>query len=113
MNDVVTMAQVAVGGDQAAAASEHRGMMTAGHALVVVCQMVTAEVLAFWQSRLKEGLGTGHRLLECRSPEGALEIQLDYAKAALQAYVDQAAKIATVTVRSLTVGFGAIDARSG
>jgi hypothetical protein len=105
MNDVVTMAAVAVARDRAAPATPgHKGMVTAGHALVIVCQMVTAEALAFWQSRLKEGLVTGHRLLECRSTEAALEIQLEHARVSLQAYVDQTAKIAAVAVGALALG---------
>jgi hypothetical protein len=74
----------------------------AGHALIDGAQAVNAELLAFWQSRLKEGLATGQRLLECGAPESAWEIQLDYAKAALQAYVDQSTKIAGLVTRALT-----------
>src|SRR5918994_2091578 len=74
-------------------AADVNALMFAGHALIDGCQAVNAEMLAFWQSRLKDGLATGRRLLECGSAEGAWEIQLDYAKAALQAYVDQSTKI--------------------
>ena len=77
-------------------------MMSAGHALIDGAQTVNAEMLAFWQSRLKDGLATGQRLLECGSAEGAWEIQLDYAKAALQAYVDQSTKIAGLVTHALT-----------
>jgi hypothetical protein len=59
-------------------------------------------MLAFWQSRLKDGLATGQRLLECGSPQGALEIQLDYTKAALQAYLDQSTKITGLLTHALT-----------
>jgi hypothetical protein len=92
------------GRDQAAIyASGFNTFVAAGHALVDGCQSVSAEMLAFWQSRLKDGLATGQRLLECDSPDAALEIQLDYAKAALQAYLDQSAKIGSVVSRSLTL----------
>jgi hypothetical protein len=74
--------------------SELNAFMSAGQALLDGCQAVHAEMLAFWQSRLKDGLATGQRLLESGSPQSALEIQLDYAKAALQAYTDQSTKIA-------------------
>jgi hypothetical protein len=76
--------------------------MFAGHALIDGAQTVNAEMLAFWQSRLKDGLATGQRLLESGSAEGAWEIQLDYAKAALQAYVDQSTRIAHLLTRALT-----------
>ena len=75
--------------------------VAAGHALVDGCQSVSAQMLAFCQSRLKDGLATGQRLLECGSPEAAMEIQLDFAKTAVQGYLDQSAKIASVLSRSL------------
>jgi hypothetical protein len=76
--------------------------MFAGHALIDGCQQVSAEILAFWQSRLKDGMATGGRLLECGSAEGAWEIQLEYAQATLQAYVDQSTKITGLVTHALT-----------
>jgi hypothetical protein len=90
------------GRDQAAIyADGFNTLVAASHALVDGCQAVSAEMLAFWHGRLKDGLATGQRLLECDSPEGALEIQLDFAKSALQAYLDQSAKIGKLVSRSL------------
>jgi hypothetical protein len=83
-------------------AAGFNSLVSARHALIDCCQAVSGEMLAFWQSRLKEGLATGQRLLECGSAESALEVQVDYAKAALQAYVDQSAKIGDLASRSLT-----------
>jgi hypothetical protein len=80
-------------------------LMAAGQALIGGCQAVSAEMLAFWQSRLKEGLTTGQRLIACDSAEAALEIQMDYARTALQAYLDQSAKIGDLVSRSLSQGF--------
>lgn len=77
-------------------------LMLAGHALIDGCQAVNAEMLAFWQSRLKDSLATGGRLLECTSAESALEIQLDYAKAALQAHLDQSARITGLVMQAFT-----------
>jgi hypothetical protein len=78
--------------------------MSAGQALIDGGQSINAEMLAFWQSRFKDSLATGQRLLECGSPQGALEIQLDYAKAALQAYFDQSTKVAALLTHALTDG---------
>ena len=83
-------------------AGDVNAFIFAGHALIDGAQAVNAELLAFWQSRLKDGLATGQRLLECGSAENAWEIQLDYAKAALQAYVDQSTKIAGLVTHALT-----------
>jgi hypothetical protein len=78
--------------------------MSAGQALIDGGQSINAEMLAFWQSRFKDSLATGQRLLECGSPQGALEIQLDYAKAAVQAYFDQSTKVAALLTHALTDG---------
>jgi hypothetical protein len=81
--------------------SGFNGMVAASHELVVGAQAITAEMLAFWQSRVKEGMVAVQRLLECRSVESAVEIHLDHAKGALQAYLDQSAKIGAAATRSL------------
>jgi hypothetical protein len=77
-------------------------LMVAGHALIAGSQEVSAEMLAFWQSRLKDAVATGRRLLECASAVDAWEIQLEYVQAALQAQVDQSTKIAGLMTRTLT-----------
>jgi hypothetical protein len=64
-------------------------MMASGQTLVGGWQTVTAALLAFMQSRAKEGLATGQRLAECGSPGRAAEIQLDFARETVQAYADQ------------------------
>jgi hypothetical protein len=76
-------------------------LMLAGQALIEGGQQVSAEMLAFWQSRLKDAVATGRRLLECASPQDAWEIQMEYAQAALQAYVDQSTKVASLVTHSL------------
>lgn len=67
-------------------------------------QAINAEMLAFWQSRLKASLAAGGQLLACSSADGALDIQFDYAKAALQAYLDQSARITGLLMRALGAG---------
>jgi hypothetical protein len=76
--------------------------MLAGHAVIEGGQQVSAEMLAFWQSRLKDAVATGRRLLECASAQDAWEVQLEYAQSALQAYVDQSAKVAGLVAHTLT-----------
>jgi Phasin protein len=99
----ITQTATATGQDGPAThASDLNAFMFAGQALIDGCQAIHAEMLAFWQSRLKDGLATGQRLLECGSPQGALEIQLDYTKAALQAYLDQSTKVTGLLTHALT-----------
>jgi hypothetical protein len=73
-----------------------------GHALIEDGQQVSAEILAFWQSRLKDAVATGRRLLECTSAQDAWEIQLEYAQSAIQAYVDQSTKVTSLVTHTLT-----------
>jgi hypothetical protein len=76
-------------------------VMAAGQAAISGFQAVNAELLAFLQSRAKDGLTTGQRLAECGSPEMAIEVQLDYTKFALQAYIDEFGKLNELTGRVL------------
>lgn len=64
-------------------------LIASGQALVNSCQTMHGNLLAFAQSRAKETLAVSQRLAECGSPQNALEIQLDFAREALQAYADQ------------------------
>lgn len=77
-------------------------VMASGQAAISGLQAVNAEWLAFLQGRAKDGLATGQRLAECGSPEMAIEVQLDYTKAALQACVDELGKINALTGKVLT-----------
>jgi hypothetical protein len=74
-------------------AAFHKGnleaLMASSQALIGGCQTVTGALLAFMQSRAKEGMATGKRLAECGSPSQVAEIQLDFARATVQAYAEQ------------------------
>ena len=71
--------------------------MASSQALVGGYQTMHAVLLAFLQSRAKEGLAASQRLAECGSPVGALEIQLDFARETLQAYADQFSTLGKIT----------------
>jgi hypothetical protein len=88
----------------AAAAGDLHRLILARQAWIDGCQAINAEMLAFWQSRLKAGLAVGGQLLECASVDSVLEVQLDYAKAALQAYLDQSARLTRLVMRALSAG---------
>jgi hypothetical protein len=88
----------------AAPAGDLHKLILARQAWIDGCQAINAEMLAFWQSRLKAGLAVGGQLLECTSVDSALEVQLDYAKAALQAYLDQSARLTRLIMRALSAG---------
>jgi hypothetical protein len=88
-------------------------LMVAAEVWIDGCQAINAEILAFWQSRLKEGLALGGQLLECTSIDSALEAQLDYAKGAMQAYLDQSARVAGLTMRAWHGGIVPAAAAAG
>ncbi|HEX5080372.1 MAG TPA: phasin family protein [Geminicoccaceae bacterium] len=65
------------------------GALRSTQAAICGLQEMTGVLLAFWQSRAKDSLTAGQQLAACDSPEAALEIQLEYAGAMLQAGADE------------------------
>jgi hypothetical protein len=92
------------GAKRSAPGDELRKLIIAGQAWIDGGQAMNAEMLAFWQSRLKVGLAVGGELLECTSIDSVLEVQLDYAKAAVQAYLDQSVRITRLLLHALDGG---------
>lgn len=86
-------------------------LMATNQALIGGAQAIGTEMLAFWQSRLKEGFATGNRLTECRSTQDAAEIHLEHLRAAWQAYLDHGTKVAELAVRAATDGAAARPAK--
>jgi hypothetical protein len=76
-------------------------LLASSRILIGSCQTMQGVVLAFLQSRAKEALAAGQRLAECGSPQSALEIQLDFAREALQAYADQFHTLGRITSAAL------------
>lgn len=85
--------------------SNLEAVMVSGQAVISNLQAINGETLAFVQSRIKESLSTSKRLAECTSPEAAIEIQLEFAKAALQSYVDQYSKLGELGGRLVSDSF--------
>jgi hypothetical protein len=77
-------------------------LLASSQVLTGSCQTMQGVLLAFLQSRAKEGLATGQRLAECGSPQNAVEVQLDFAREALQAYADQFHTLARIANAALT-----------
>jgi len=75
--------------------------MSSGQAAMCGVQEMTATLLAFLQSRAKDALAAGQQLAACRSPDAVLEVQLDYARAMLQAYTDEFGRLHALTGRIL------------
>ena len=76
-------------------------LLATSHVLIGSCQTMQGVVLAFLQSRAKEALAASRRLAECGSPQSAVEIQLDFAREALQAYADQFHTLGRITSAAL------------
>jgi hypothetical protein len=75
--------------------------MAASQAAICGAQEMAATLLAFLQSRTKDSLAAGQRLAACRSPEAVVEVQLECAKAMLQAYTDEFGRLHALTGRIL------------
>lgn len=60
-------------------------------------QEINGALLALLQSRAKDGLASGQQLAACSSPEAVIEIQLEYAKAMLQAGTDELGRLHALT----------------
>jgi hypothetical protein len=75
--------------------------VASSQAAICGAQEITATLLAFLQSRAKDGLAAGQRLAACDSPEAAIEVQLEYAKAMLQAYTDEFDRLHALTGKIL------------
>lgn len=76
--------------------------LASSQAMIKGYQALGAETLAFMQSRMKSGLEASQKLASCGSPQGAVEIQVDYAQAAMQAYMDEARKIGDLCNKLVT-----------
>lgn len=76
--------------------------MASSQAAMCGAQEITARLLAFLQSRAKDGLAASQQLAACRSREAVLEVQLEYAKAMLQAYTDEFDRLHGLTGRILS-----------
>jgi hypothetical protein len=63
--------------------------MASSQAAVCGIQEITSTLLAFLQSRAKDGLAASQQLAACESPEALVEVQLECLKAMLQAYTDE------------------------
>ena len=77
-------------------------LMASSQAVIGGWQTMHGVLLAFLQSRAKESLATGQRLAECGSPQDALEIQLDFARLALQAYADHLNTMGKIASQTLS-----------
>jgi hypothetical protein len=75
--------------------------MASSQAAICGVQEITAMLLAFLQSRAKDGLAAGQQLAACGSPEAAVEVQLEYASAMLQAYTDEFGRLHALTGKIL------------
>jgi hypothetical protein len=72
-------------------------LLAANQAAISGYQSISAELLAFLQSRMKNGLEASQRLASCSSPESMIELQVEYAKSAVKAYSDEVGRLGELT----------------
>ena len=97
------------------AASLYRGnldaMMASTKAMIDGMQVVSAEALAFFQSRMKETLEASRRLAACRDAGAAFETQIDFMRSSVQAYADVFKRMADVSGKVMNESFSPLAAR--
>jgi hypothetical protein len=97
------------------AASLYKGnldaMIASSQAMIHGVQSVNAEMLAFAQSRMKDALDTSKKLADCQSAEGAWQIQVDFTRAAMQAYAEEFKKISDLTGKVVSDSFSPLAKR--
>jgi hypothetical protein len=86
--------------------------MASSQAAVCGAQEITATLLAFLQSRAKDSLATGQQIAACGSPDALLEVQLECAKAMLQAYTDEFGRLHALTGRILADVLAPVQSRA-
>lgn len=86
-------------------------VFASSQAMIEGYQTVSAELLAFLQSRMKENLEFGKRLAACGSPEGALEVQVEYAKSMVRAYTDELKTVGDLTSKVASEAFAPLKGR--
>jgi phasin family protein len=64
-------------------------MLASSQAMINGYQTISSELLAFVQSRMKEGMDFGKRLAACQSAESVLEVHSEFVKSAIKAYTDE------------------------
>jgi phasin family protein len=64
-------------------------MVASSRVVINGYQTLSAELLAFAQSRMKEGMDFGKRLAGCQSPESAMEAHSEFVTSAIKAYTDE------------------------
>lgn len=86
--------------------------VASSQAVIEGYQSVGAELLAFLQSRMKEGLELNRRLAGCSSPESALELQVEYAQSSARAYTDELKTLGDLTGKVVADAFAPLKVRA-
>ena len=88
-------------------------LIATSEAMINGYQSVNAEMLAFAQNRVQEAADMGRRLSNCRSPEGAWEVQMEFAQASLQAWVEELKKLTDMTGKVMNEALSPLAERGG
>jgi hypothetical protein len=97
-------------------AALHKGnlesMVASSRAVINGYQTLSSELLAFAQSRMKEGLDFGKRLAGCQSPESAMEAHSEFVTSAIRAYTDEFRTLGDLGGRITRDAFAPLQAQS-
>jgi len=84
-------------------------IMQSGNAMMKAMSELNAEILGFTKQRMEAGMAVGQSLAQCRSMQAAVELQMDFARAETQVYLDEARKIMELATSAAVEGFKPIQ----
>jgi phasin family protein len=87
-------------------------MVASSRAVINGYHTLSAELLAFTQSRMKEAMEFGKRLSACQSPESAMEAQSEFVTSAIKAYTDELRTLGDLGGRITREAFAPLQARA-
>ncbi len=88
-------------------------MAASGTALFDTMQELHREWLSFAQAQLTESIEVGREFARCRSPKDLLEVQMRYTRSSADRILNEATKLAQLSVRVASASLQPLQARAG
>ena len=80
-----------------------------GNAVLKSIGELNTQALDFAKQRLDAGVAVSRSLVQCKSMQAAIEMQMDFARSEMQAYLDEARKILELAGHAAAQGFNTLQ----
>jgi hypothetical protein len=80
-----------------------------GNAVLKSVGELNAQVFEFAKQRLEAGVAAGQSLAQCKSMQAAIEMQMEFARSEMQAYLDEARKLLELAGQAAAQGFNTLQ----